>query len=200
MAEVKLENLIEKLRKEGVEDAQKQSDEIIKKAEKEAKEIVENAQKKADEIVKNGQKEAEKFQQNAEQSIKQAARDSELMLKEIESQKCLMPVFKREVSDSLDAEFLKDLIAKIIEKWSDQPEIEVQVSDDDKKKLEDLLFKSLKKDVKEGVTLSTGRDISEGFRIGMKDENVYFDFSDETLADFLKSFLNERLNEILDNS
>ena len=199
MAEVKLENLIEKLRKEGVEDAQKKSDEIIKKAEKEAKEIVENARKKADEIVKNGEKEAEKFQQNAEQSIKQAARDSELTLKNRITE-MFDAVFKREVSDSLDSEFLKDLIAKIIEKWSDQPEIEVQVSDDDKKKLEDLLFKNLKKDVKEGVTLTAGRDISEGFRIGMKDENVYFDFSDETIADMLKSFLNERLNEILDNS
>ena len=199
MAEVKLENLIEKLRKEGVEDAQKTSDEIIEKANKKAEKIINDAQKKADEMVKNAEKQTEKFQQNAEQSIRQAARDSELVLKNRITE-MFDAVFKREVSESLSTDFIKDLIAKIIEKWSDQPEIEVQVSDAEKKKLEELLFKSLKKDVKEGVTISTGRDISQGFRIGMKDENVYFDFSDETIADMLKSFLNERLNEILDNS
>ena len=41
--DIKLENLIEKIKKEGVEDAQRKADEILKKAEKEAASIVEDA-------------------------------------------------------------------------------------------------------------------------------------------------------------
>ncbi len=198
MAEVKLDNLIEKLRQEGVENAQQKADEIINNAKKEADQIVKDAEKKADDIVSKGEQKAQQFQQNAELAVKQAERDGELLFKN-RINDIFDRVFKRDVGQALDAEVMKDMILKVVDKWTDKPEVEVKVSKDDKKKLEKVLFSSLKKDVKEGIEIKVGQDISNGFRIGMKNENVYYDFTDESIAAIMKSNLNPRLKQILDN-
>ena len=66
------------------------------------------------------------------------------------------------------------------------------------KKLEGLLFKALKKELKESVTIRIGHGMTKGFRIGVKGEDVYYDISDESIAALLKSFLNPGLNAIVD--
>lgn len=194
--EVKLESLIEKIKSEGVEGAQKQSDEILQKANDEADKIIKNAHKEAKEIVAKAEIQAKQFQENAELAIKQAARDGELLFKKRLSE-LFDNVFKRHVGAALDSGFLNELILKIVDKWSEKSSFEITISKDDKKELENLLFSGLKKDVKDSITLKVSSDISKGFRIGVKGENVYYDFSDESIAELLRSYLNPRINEIL---
>ncbi len=194
--EVKLENLIEKIKSEGVMGAQKESDEIITKAKKEAEEIVANAQKQADDIVSKGEAKAQQFQANAELAIQQAARDGELLFKS-KITDLFDRVFKRTVQTTVSPEFMKEMILKIVDEWKDDSSVEIAVNDQEKEKLEQVLFKGLKDEEKKGITIKPSSNISGGFQIGIKDENVYYDFTDESLADILKSFLNPRLNEIL---
>ena len=80
--EAKLENLIEKIKLEGVQEAKKQSDDIIAKAKEEASSIVITARNEAEQIVENAKIESEKFRKNAESAIQQGARDVVLVLKE----------------------------------------------------------------------------------------------------------------------
>ncbi len=194
--EVKLENLIEKIKSEGVEGAQRESNEIIEKAKKEADAIIANAKKQAEEIVAKAEIKAKQFQQNSELAIQQAARDGELLFKG-KINDLFDSVFKREVKAALTPDFMKEMILKIVDAWKSGSEVEVVVREEDKQKLQDLLFSSLREDVKKGVSFKVSSDIAGGFKIGIKDENVYYDFTDESIADVLKSFLNPRLNEIL---
>ena len=193
--EVKLENLIEKIKSEGVMGAQKESDEIVNKAKKEAEEIVANAKKEAEEIVSKGEAKAQQFQANAELAIQQAARDGELLFKSRITE-LFDRVFKRSVQTTVSPEFMKEMILKIVDEWK-KGQAEITVSDQEKDKLQHVLFSGLQEEVKKGISLKPSSNISGGFQIGIKDENVYYDFSDESLADILKSFLNPRLNEIL---
>ena len=194
--EVKLENLIEKIKTEGVQGAQKESDEILNTAQKEAEEIIANANKEAEDTVSKGEAKAQQFQDNAELAIQQAARDGELLFKSRITE-LFDRVFKRSVQTTVSPEFMKEMILKILDEWKDDSEVEITVSDKEKDQLEKVLFSGLQEDVKQGITIKPSSNISGGFQIGMKDENVYYDFSDESLADILKSFLNPRLNEIL---
>ena len=41
-------------------------------------------------------------------------------------------------------------------------------------------------------------DFTHGFRIGLKGKDVYYDFSDESIAEMLRAALNPRLKEIVD--
>jgi len=68
----------------------------------------------------------------------------------------------------------------------------------DKSKLEALLFTGLKDELKQSITLKTSPDLTKGFRIGLKGEEVYYDFSDDAIAEILKSLINPKLKEILD--
>jgi len=195
--EVKLENIIERLKKEGVEGAQHASEAILNKANQEADSIVRDANKKAEKMIREASQQVEQFQKNSRLALQQAARDSELLLKErlIE---LFDRIFKRELSEILKPDFLKELILNIIKRWSDHPDAEIIVSEKDKKKLEEHLFAGVKGQLKESITIKTSSEIAHGFRIGLKGENVYYDFTDESIMDMIRMFLNPRLNEILD--
>ena len=195
--DVKLENLIERIKQEGVEGAQKTSEEILKKAQKEAEAIVKNAKKEAEKIIEDAKRQTDQIQKSSETALRQAARDSELLLRE-RFTALFDNVFKKEVSGTLTPDFLKEIILKIVDKWLKNPNIDIVLSEEDKKKLEKLLFASIKKDLKKSITIHASSDVIQGFRIGQKGEEVYYDFSDETIANMLKMFLNPRLNEILD--
>jgi len=194
--EVKLENLIERIKSEGVEGAQKQAAEIIADAEKKAAEITAKAEKQAEEIIAKADISAKQFQQNSELAVRQAARDGELLFKS-RIIALFDTVFKHEVKKTLQPEFLKEMILKVVESWKAGSKIEILANKADIEKLEALLFAGVKKELQQGIKIQASKSISGGFQIGLKDENVYYDYTDESIAEILKSFLNPRLNELL---
>ncbi len=195
--EVKIDQLIEKIKSEGVESARKNADEIIQKAKNEADTIVSDAKKEAEKIINDAKKQTALFQNNAELAIQQAARDSELVVK-THITALFDQVFKRKAGNALSPDFIKTLIEKIVTEWGKGNDVDVLVNEKDQKALESLLTGGIKDAAKEGITLKISNDISEGFRIGLKGEDVYYDFSDETISEMLKSFLNPKLKEILE--
>jgi len=79
--DVKLDSLIEKLRKEGVEEAQQASEEMMEKARQDSASIVDEARKEAEKILEDARREAAQLRETGGLALKQAARDAELILK-----------------------------------------------------------------------------------------------------------------------
>ncbi|MCK5147080.1 hypothetical protein KAR48_10015 [bacterium] len=194
--EVKLDNLIEQLKKEGIEDARKAADIILAKAKAEAELILEKAGKAAETREKQAEEKAAQFNKNAELAVRQAGRDAELLLKE-QINRLFDRVFKQEVGKGLDAEFLKGLILEIVTSWGKSQGVEVEINEDQAKDLEKVLFSGVETQLRKGITLHPSKDLSAGFRIGIKGENLYYDFSDESISELLRVFLNQRINDIL---
>jgi len=197
--ESKLEHLIEKIKTDGINEAQKSADEIIKTARKEAGSIIKKAQEDAQKIVADAGKQAEKLQSNAESALKQAARDTVLVTKE-KLIKLLDKVFQRELGTALSPDFMKELILKIVEHWSGGAKLKVLVSEKDLEELRELMFVKNRSELKDTVTIKVDKGISKGFRVGLKDNNVYYDFTDASIAEFLAEFLNPGIREILDKA
>jgi len=197
--ETKLENLIEKLKKEGVEEAKKESDRIIKEAQRKSEKMLKDAEKRAAALLESTNLKTEEFRKNAEVAIQQAARDIELAFKS-RLQQMLDDVFRREVSAALSPDFMKTMILDIIKQWQERKSFDISMSAADKKQLEKVLFNGVQKKLKDTVEFSAADDMEGGFRIGLKEDNVYYDFSDDAIAGFLKSFINPRIREILDKS
>ena len=194
--DIKLDNLIEKIKQDGVNEANKLSDEIVNKAKEDASSIIEGAEKKAKEIVDSARKDAQDYQSNAEKALKQAQRDLILVLRE-KITLLFDSSFKREISEVLSPEFLKELILKVVESFSSGKETEVLLSSADAEKLKDLISSSLKKELKNNIVIKTDDRISKGFRIGIQGENVYYDFTDEAILEALKQFLSPDLAQTL---
>ena len=193
----KLENLIEKIEKEAVEEAQQTAGEIVGRARQEAESIIAAARREAEEIAADGRRRAEVFRQNAELALRQAARDTQLSLKE-RIVELFDRVFQREVSRTLTPDFLKELILKVVSAWTPDAKVEIVLNDADKDGLQTLLLSGLGEEFKNSVSLSANSDISGGFRIGLNGEHVYYDFSDGSIADALKAYVNPDLRKILD--
>ncbi|MDZ7375628.1 MAG: V-type ATP synthase subunit E, partial [candidate division KSB1 bacterium] len=82
--------------------------------------------------------------------------------------------------------------------WAKNGTVEVAVSEQDKSQLEAVLFDGIKDELKQSIYLRVSSDVSNGFRIGLKDNQVYYDFSDESIAEVLKSLINPKLKAILE--
>jgi V/A-type H+-transporting ATPase subunit E len=197
--EMELKDIINKIKKDGVEEAQQQAKEIVGNAKKEAENIIMSAQKQKESVLQQAQKKTDAYKHTTEEALKQSARDALLSLRAR-----VMEFFERltkdKIAESMDDEALKDIIAKAIEAFIKQGDMDIEVllSEKDKKALEKNLFSALKKEAKGHVTLKPSKDIEKGFRIGEKGKDSYLDFTDKAIADGFKRYLNPKLIETLD--
>ncbi|MGM0567951.1 MAG: hypothetical protein ACQESB_01895 [Elusimicrobiota bacterium] len=196
--DVNLENLIGKIKKEGVEEARQKADQILKEAHEKEKEIIQQAEKEAEKIINDSKKEAAQFKKNSEKALKQAARNVILSVKERLTE-IFDNILKHEVQAALGPEELAGILTKIIGKWSPDKDksIEVLVSDKDKEKLEGLLISGLKEKAKGKFEIKSSVSVEKGFQIGLKGEDTHYDFSDDGIIESLSVFLNPAVSDII---
>ncbi len=195
--EAKLDNLIEKIKKDGVDEAKKVSERLIAQAQQQAEDVVAVAREKAEVIIDQANQEAAKLKSNSESSLKQAARDLSLSLHQ-EIISLLDKILKRNISQELTSDFVKELILKLVNQWDKKKDcLEVLVAEKDVKQISEMVLDELNKEVVGGITIKPSSFIDKGFRIGVKGSDVYYDFSDESVLEVLKEFLNPALVAIL---
>ncbi|MBW2010622.1 MAG: V-type ATP synthase subunit E, partial [Deltaproteobacteria bacterium] len=51
-------------------------------------------------------------------------------------------------------------------------------------------------ELREGIELKFHPDIEAGFRIGFKEENLYYDFTDKAIADALAEYLSPKIRNL----
>ncbi|UCD15705.1 MAG: hypothetical protein JSV34_01250 [Candidatus Omnitrophota bacterium] len=197
--EVKLEGLIEKIKKEGISVARETSQGIEREAKDKAQKIITEAQVKAENIIKEAQKESTKLKSNAIAAVKQASRDVSLIVKE-QLIKMFDNILKQQISKNLTPEFLKDLIVKAVNSWAPAKDVsfEVFVSEADKRKTEELVLSQFRKKAKDFIEIKVNPNIDKGFRIGIKGEDVAYDFTDQSILDAFKVFLTPSIAAVLD--
>jgi V/A-type H+-transporting ATPase subunit E len=194
--EMELKTIIEKIKQEGVGEAEKKAADMIKEAEAKGKGIIEEAKKKA--ILKEAERDATALKKNGQEAVKQASRDVLLSLRE-KIVDLFDIIIKKEVAAQLSPAVLKEMIVKLAKSFTKGQELDVEVllSDRDKKSLEEELFSALKKEIKKGITIKVSPKIERGFRIGQKDKESYYDFTDEAIAEAFMTHLNPKIVEIL---
>ena len=73
--EIQLQELIDRIKKEGVEAAEVQADEILESAKVEAEKIISDAKAKAEKIMSDAKTENERIVKSGEDAIRQACRN-----------------------------------------------------------------------------------------------------------------------------
>src|SRR4030042_4261801 len=107
--DVQLGNIIEKIKKEGVEEARQISRDIVQEAKAKADGILEEARKRAAQAEDEARKKSQEFQKSSELAIRQAARDTVLQLKG-QIQDLFDRVFKRDMSEALKPATVQGMI------------------------------------------------------------------------------------------
>ena len=200
--EVQLQELVDKIKKDGVAAADEKAAEIIRAAEEKAKNIIEKAEAEAQESIKKAEAEALRFQKAAESSIDQAGRNTLISFRQGLLNE-LNAIIKAETVKNYDSAVLKNLIPEAVKGWvktGNTENLSVILADKDLKELESSLSAALKEHVSKGLELKADSKIAGGFRIGTKDGAAYYDFSAEAVADLFSSYLSPKTAEILKNA
>lgn len=196
---INLNNLIQQIQSEGIQAAEKKSDEIIQKTKEKASLIIADAKRKAQAILQETEEEVRKRERNSNKAIELAARDLALniqqsLIRQFES------LIKKECRQSMSGNYLKDLLAKFIEAWTKNRDqdlnLEIFCSEGERDALFENFLARFQEELQEGIELKFHPDIEAGFRIGFKEENLYYDFTDETIADALAEYLSPKIRNL----
>jgi V/A-type H+-transporting ATPase subunit E len=198
--DIQFHELIEKIKKDGIESASEKAALLKTQAEAEAKRIVEAAKKEAETILAGAKADAERTEKAGIAAVGQASRNLVLEFRS-KIQGILDAIVAKETAASFDENTLKNLLPEIIKNWAAKgDDLAVLLAEEDLKKLEASLKEKLSGELKKGVELKSDRGIQAGFRIANKDGSAYYDFSAEAVAELLSAYLNPRLAETLKNA
>ena len=199
--EIQLQELIDKIKKDGIESASKEAARVKHEAEAEALRIIEAAKKEASVIIDQGKQDAERAEKAGNAALEQAFRNLVLAFKS-EIQLLLDKLTVDAVASAYSVDVIKSILPDLIKNWAakDTDSLGVILSEGDIKKLDDAFRSRLTSALKEGVELKAEKSLHGGFRISEKDGSAFYDFSAEAVADMLSSYLNPRLAQSLQGS
>ncbi len=197
--EIQLQELIDQIKKDGVEAAESQAESIIADAKSKAEKIVSDAQSQADKILLDAKNENERMVKSSEDAIRQAGRNLLISFRESVSRE-----LKAIVSENVTAVFSSDKLAQIIinavQSWASNPnseDISVVLNSSDLKLLEETLLAGLKEKMIKGVTLKANDNFDGGFRIASENGSAYYDYSSEAVVDMLSDYLSPKVTALL---
>ncbi|MCL2380422.1 MAG: V-type ATP synthase subunit E [Treponema sp.] len=200
--EIQLQELLDKIKKDGIESASAEAAKLKAEAEAEAARIVAAAQKEAAGIVSRGKADADRSEKAGIAALEQASRNLILAFKG-EIQALLDKIVAQAATAAYGEDTLKAALPEILKIWASKAgsdTLDVLLPEGDLQKLQSWFDGKLAAELKKGVELKPVRNLGAGFRISDKDGSAYYDFSAESVAQLLSTYLNPRLAGILQHT
>jgi len=200
--EIQLQELIDKIKKDGIETASEEAARIKRESEAEAAKVLAAAKKEAAEIISQGKADAERSEKAGKAALEQASRNLVLSFKrEIET--LLDKIMVQAVSSAYKEDTLKAILPDLLKAWvssGGSDSLDLLLNADDLEKVKGWAQGALAAELKKGLELKSDRNLGKGFRIANKDGSAYYDFSAESVSELLSAYLNPHLAELLKNS
>jgi len=213
-----VEELIKRLRHDGVEAGRQEAERIIKDAESRANWLVNQANDQAEELLAKAHKETDRFRASAQEALQVAARDAVLQMKDQLTQQFSDEIGRLVGGEMERAVVLEKLIMEVAGQVRDRAGL------DDEDKVEILLPESamelmeLREDpeemrhgelsrivieiagnmLREGVSLTPSGQTTDGIRIRLSDKQIEIDLSSEAIAAHLLEHLLPRFRALLE--
>ncbi len=195
--ELQIQDLIDSIKNDGIQEAQKQKTDILTDAQKQAEGIVKDAEKEAAGLLEKARKEASVLEISGKEAVRQASRDVILSLKK-NINSTMERLLKEKVSKSFDQKQLAQLVVEVVKSGiADPSESAVEVKKGSVKSLQEAVTKDLDKELKSGLVIRMNTEVESGFRYADAEGKSYYDFSDEEISALLLPYLNASVAEIL---
>ena len=197
--ELQLGELIEQIKKDGVEAAEAEAKSIIDSANADAEKIIANAKSEAEKILANAKLENERMVKSSEDAIRQAGRNLLISFRESVARE-LKAITEESVTAVYSSEALSEIIIQVIVSLAVDPEnddIAVVLNEKDLAALEELLLAEIKEKMLSGVTLKASENFDGGFRIVLNNGSAYYDYSTDAVVDMLLNYLTPKIVKIL---
>lgn len=197
--DVQLQELIDKIKKDGIASAEQEANTIKENAKKEADSIIADAKVKAEGIIKEAQAENTRLEKASIDAIKQASRNLLISFRDGITAE-LSALVESNTNTVYTKELMEKLIPETVKAWankSDVSDLSVLLSENDLNSLKGSLTSSLKSEIEKGLEVKPDKTLAGGFRIGMKDGSSFYDYSAESVAELFSSYLNPKIAQIM---
>lgn len=202
MAE-QLQELLDRIQKDGVEKAEGRASEIEKEAKAKAEGILADATAKAATIIADAEKGAKAFEAQGQNALKQAARDVILSVRAA-IERTLDKLTQADVAAALSGEAFAEAVRSMLEAYfaaeSGKTHVSLLLNDSQKKMVSDHLMATLSETLRSGVTITGDRGVIAGLRVSLADQGVEHDFTDKAIADALSTLLRPHLASIVEEA
>ena len=197
--EIQLQELIDQIKKDGVEVAETQAKKIVDSAKTEAEKIINDAKAQADKILSDAKTENERMIKSSEDAIGQAGRNLLISFRESVAKE-LETIVGETVNSVYSSDALAQIVTNVVEAWANKPDvedIEVILNSNDVKLLNETAFGILKDRISKGLTLKANDNFDGGFRISVNNGGAYYDYSAEAVVDMMSNYLSPKVVKLL---
>ena len=196
--DTQLQELIDAIKKEGVETAEKQAEQILAAAEEKSRQITSDAEVRAKAIIEEARSEQAKLDHSGREALKQAGRDLILGL-QAQMAAMFQSVVTAATADAISADILENGIVTVMNEWGkgNSDPLDVILNPADLQSLENRLRSRLAERISAGVEIRPSEAVKTGFRVSTKDGSLYYDFTVESIAAALSAYVGPRLSAVL---
>ena len=192
----KIQELTDKIRREGVEKGQEEAAQIIAQAKEQAAKIVADAKVQAEAIAAQAKKAAAELDQNTKSELKlymgQAINALKSEIANIVSDKVVADSVKKLTDDK---DFLGKFTVALATEWAKQGNI--VISSADAESLKTYFAREAKALLDKGVKIEKVNGRQALFTVEPADGSYRVDFGEEELESYFKNFLRPQLIEML---
>ena len=196
--EIQVQELINKIKKDGISSATEEASRIKAQAEDEARQIVDSAKKEAADIILRGKQDAQRSEKAGIAALEQASRNLIHAFKD-EVHALLNKIVSERVTENYNDDVLKAALPELLKAWAAKgsDDFSVLLPEGEFNRLNAFFNEKLAGELYKGVELKSNRKLTSGFRISNKEGSVYYDFSAEAVASLLSAYVNPKLAELL---
>ena len=194
--ENKIQELTEKLLKDGVEKGNAEAEKIIAAANEKAAQIVSEAEAKAAEIEQAAQKNAKGMEENMKSEVKMYAAQALNALKsEIANVVCDTAVKEVTAEVTGNTDFMNEFMLKLAEKWGANEDI--VIGTEDAQSLKALFAKKAKALLDKGVTIEQVNGKKTQFTVAPADGSYKVNFGAAEFEEYFKNFLRPQVVDMI---
>ncbi len=213
-----VDELIAKLRQEGVDAGKAEAEKVLHKAQSHAKSIIDNANYEARKRLKEAQLEADALLQGGEEALKTAMRDMVLSLKTNLTDGFRADVMRLVEKELKQPDILKQIILELAGKLAasagtaNSKDIEFVLPEQAvglnelreapeklaQSPLTEMVFGLTRDMLLEGVNFTSSTALKSGMQVKLKDQDLVLDFTEQSVAAMLLEHLQPRFRAILE--
>lgn len=194
--ENKIQELTDKIYREGVEKGNEEAQRLVEEAQEEAKKIIENAKKEADSILATSRKSADELIENTKSELKLFAGQAVSALKSEITNIVTDKIVAEPVKEfAANKNFLNEFIVALASKWSVDEPIVISTSDADA--LRKYFVANTKALLDKGIKIEQVNGQKALFTVSPEDGSYKVNFGEDEFMNYFKDFLRPQLVEML---
>lgn len=189
-------DLLQRLRKDGVEAGETEKQRIVREAEEQAAAVLANANRRAKEIIAAAESQVQAKRKQFDAELSMAARDFALRFAERVKKQAIEPLVKGRVDEALNSsDVLKEAFAALLHERAGGARI--TVSPETRSKLETYFAHELASKLQGGPLDIVSENGLSGFRLQRQGESFSWDVTGEAVANELAALVEPALRKYL---